>query len=90
LTSVRPAGLTLVVLDEARAPQVPIARLYYYEEVAPLASSIGDQVSIERSGWTVPELTICKRIQDPVRKLAWEDCSRLMEHRLLGPAEEGT
>jgi len=38
--TIRPSGLTFVVLDQARATKEPIARLYYYEIVEPLGSNI--------------------------------------------------
>ncbi len=87
--TIRPAGLTVVVLDQSRAAQLPIARLYYYEEVDPLRSRIERRVYLERPGWSAPELQVCDRVRETVRKLAWQDYSRLLEHHLFGPAEEG-
>jgi hypothetical protein len=77
-------GLTFVVLDQARATLVPFARLYYYEVVAPLKSRVEREVRVDKSGWTDTESVVCARIQDAVRKLAWQDYERLMGHHVLG------
>ena len=86
--SIRPelesGGLTFVVLDQARASKLPLARLYYYETVEPLSSRIEREVRVERAGWTPSELDICSRITERIRKLAWEDYERLMGYRLFG------
>ena len=42
--TIRPGGLTFVVLDQAREKLLPIARLYYYEIVEPLRSNIERRV----------------------------------------------
>jgi hypothetical protein len=87
--TIRPAGLTFVVLDQARAPQLPIARLYYYEEVLPLNSRIERRVYLEGPDWTATEMPICERVREAVRKLAWQDYERLLRHHLFGPSEDG-
>ena len=84
-----PTGLAYVVLDQARAAELPIARLYYLEEVEPIGSRIERRVYLERPDWEQTELALCKRVREAVRKLAWEDYSRLMGHHLFGPEEEG-
>lgn len=86
---VRPTGLTYVVLDQARATRLPIGRLYYLEEVEPLRSRIERRVYLERPDWQQSELPLCKRVREAVRKLAWEDYSRLTGHHLFGPEEDG-
>jgi hypothetical protein len=86
---VKSGGLTLVVLDQARAPTLPMARLYYYEIVASLNSRIEGQVRVERDGWTPTELEICVRIAEGVRKLAWQDYERLIGHHLFGENDGG-
>jgi len=86
--TVRPAGLTFVVLDQARTAQLPIARLYYYEEVEPLRSRIERRVYLERPDWSATDLPLCDRVREAVRKIAWEDYTRLLGHHLFGPAED--
>jgi hypothetical protein len=87
--TIRTTGLTFVVLDQTRAVQLPIARLYYIEEVPEVGSSIERRVYIEQPHWTVEEREVCDRVRQRVRKLAWEDYSRLIGHHLFGSAEGG-
>ena len=87
--TIRPAGLTFVVLDQTRAKALPIARLYYYEEVEPLGSCIERRVYLEMPDWTDAENTVCERIRESVRKISWKDYERLMGHHLFGAAENG-
>jgi hypothetical protein len=87
--SIRPAGMTFVVLDQTRADRLSIARLYYYEEVAPLGSRIERRVYLEQPDWSCEEREICNHIRDVVKKMAWQDYERLMGHHLFGAAEEG-
>ena len=81
---IRPVGLTFVVLDQARSALLPIARLYYYEEIESLKSSIERKVYLEKPDWNENELKVCKRVKNTVRRLAWQDYERLMDHNLLG------
>ncbi len=85
--TIRPGGLTFVVLDQARATKLPIARLYYYEIIEPIRSNIERRVYLEQADWTEEELETCKGIRDKVRNIAWEDYSRLIGHHLFGSAE---
>jgi hypothetical protein len=85
--TIRPGGLTFVVLDQARQAQLPIARLYYYEIIEPIRSNIERRVYLERPDWTGDELRVCKRVREKVRKIAWDDYSSLMGHNLFGAAE---
>jgi hypothetical protein len=79
---IQPGGLTFVVLDQSRAAALPIARLYYYEVIAPLESRVERQVRAEKPDWTDLERTVCFRVQASVRKLAWADYQRLMGHHI--------
>ena len=88
--TIRPTGFTFIVLDQARAELLPIARLFYLEEVTPLRSRIERKVYLERADWGEKEHPLCKRVRDVVRKLAWEDYSRLVGHCLFGPEEENS
>ncbi|MGE5219625.1 MAG: hypothetical protein ACM3SP_21700 [Chloroflexota bacterium] len=85
--TIRPGGLTFVVLDQARQEQLPIARLYYYEIIEPIRSNIERRIYLERPDWTDNELKVCKRVREKVRKIAWDDYSGLMGHHLFGAAE---
>ena len=86
--TIRPGGLTFVVLDQAREKLLPIARLYYYEIVEPLRSNIERRVYLERPDWTSDELKVCRRVAEAVRKIAWNDYSHLLGHHLFGATEE--
>jgi len=86
---VRPAGLTFVVLDQSRAKALPIARLYYYEEIEPIGSRIERRIYLENPDWKETEHEVCERVQENVRKIAWKDYERLMGHHLFGAAENG-
>ena len=85
--TIRPGGLTFVVLDQTRATKLPIARLYYYEIVEQIRSNIERRVYLEQPDWTDEELETCKGIRDKVKKIAWEDYSHLIGHHLFGSAE---
>ncbi len=85
--TVRPAGLTFVVLDQTRAMTLPIARLYYYEEIEPLGSRIERRIYLEKPDWTSAENEVCEGVRESIRKLAWKDYERLMGHHLFGAAE---
>lgn len=80
---IRPTGLTYVVLDQARAEKMPVARLYYLEEVEPIKSRIERRIYLEKPDWDPDETELCKRVRAAVRKLAWEDYSRLVDHHLF-------
>ena len=86
---VRPAGLTFVVLDQSRAQALPIARLYYYEEIEPLGSRIERRIYLEKPDWKETEHVACERVREDVRKIAWKDYEHLMGHHLFGAAEIG-
>jgi len=86
---ITPAGLTFVVLDQKRAKTLPIARLYYYEEVEPLGSRIERRIYLEKHDWTDAEREVCQRVREIVRKIAWNDYERLMGHHPFGAAERG-
>jgi len=58
--------------------------LYYYEEIESLKSSIERKVYLEKPDWNENELKVCKRVKNTVRRLAWQDYERLMDHNLLG------
>ena len=88
LPSIQPAGLTFVILDQSRAAQWPIARLYYYEEAKPLGSRIEKRVYLEKRDWTTTELVVCDRIRESIRKIAWQDYERLMGHHLFGTTRD--
>ena len=75
--------LTVVVQDQSRANKVPLARLYYYEEVKPLSSKIEKQVYSERPNFNLTELDIAKRIREAVRKIAWKAYSELVGEHLM-------
>ena len=87
--TLRPAGLTFVVLDQTRAKVLPIARLYYSEEVDPLGSRIERRIYLEKPDWTGTEREVCERVRKSIRKIAWNDYERLMDHHLFGAAENG-
>ena len=86
---VRPAGLTFVVLDQSRAKALPIARLYYYEEIEPIGSRIERRIYLENPDWKENEHVVCERVREDIRKIAWKDYERLMGHHLFGAAENG-
>ena len=48
---IEPAILTFVVLDQFRAAELPIARLYFYESIPALRSRFEDQVRVTREEW---------------------------------------
>jgi hypothetical protein len=54
--TIRPGGLTFVMLDQAREEQLPIARLYYCEIVETIRSNIERRVYLQRPDWTEDEL----------------------------------
>lgn len=74
--------LTFVVLDQKRAAVVPLARLYYYEEVKLppelLVERVERKVYVERRGFTKDERRVATQIRKFVRKLAWEAYRALM------------
>jgi|SRR3972149_10143605 len=86
---ISPAGLAFVVLDQARAKALPIARLYYYEEIEPLGSRIERRIYMEKPDWKDAESEVCERVRENVRKIAWKDYEHLMGHHLFGVAENG-
>ena len=67
------------VSEAVRLPQV----------VAPLKSRVEREVRVEKAGWTDTESVVCARIQDAIRKLAWQDYERLMGHHVLGADKNG-
>ena len=81
--TLRPTLLTLVVQDQSRAPQLPIARLNYHEEVAELRSRFDREVRLEGPNWSPGDLVVAQRVRAAVRKLAWQDYRRLVGHHLF-------
>ena len=75
--------LTLVAQDQKRVPELPKARLYYYETIRALKSQAELQIHRGRGDWSASELPVATRCAQAVKKIAWLDYERLVGEHLF-------
>lgn len=81
---IRPAIMTVVVQDQQRHTQIPLARLYYHEEVPRLRSSIEAQVRMGPADFSVSERAAWERLRVKIKRMAWEHYTHLVREYFFG------
>jgi hypothetical protein len=82
---IRPAIMTVVVQDQQRQTQIPLARLYYHEEVLKLGSRIEAQVRMGPADFSGSERAAWERLRVKIKRMAWEHYVHMMREYFLSP-----
>ena len=82
---IRPAIMTVVVQDQQRHSQIPLARLYYHEEVLKLSSRIEAQVRMGPAEFSGSERAAWERLRIKIKRLAWEHYVNLVRKYFFSP-----
>ena len=61
MPTVQAGILTFVAVDQSRSDEIPLARLYFNEDVAALRSRVEGQVRVTRHEWAGHEQAVCQR-----------------------------
>ena len=80
--TIRNCVITVVVQDQRRR-DIPLARMYYLEEVPEIGSRTEEQVRIEPNDWSESELECWNRLKKFAKQLAWEDYTGRVRPHLL-------
>jgi hypothetical protein len=75
---IRPAIMTVVVQDQQRHTQIPLARLYYHEGVPRFRSSIEAQVRMAPADFSVSERAAWERLRVEIKRMAREHYTHLL------------
>lgn len=79
--SIRRAITTIVIQDQHR--NLPIARLYYLEEIKEIGSRIERQVRMEPGEFSASERKSWGRLRTNIKRIVWEDYKRLVAAHLF-------
>lgn len=71
IPTIRDGILTVVTRDQRR--QLPIARLYCYEEAAQLGSRVERELRMEAADFTTEQLAMWQRLRQVINGFAWDD-----------------
>lgn len=77
--STRRAYTTIVIQDQTRSGELPIARLYYDQQIRQTGTSVNDEVRMESGDFSSDELRQWQTLRGWAKRVAWEDYNTRFE-----------